>query len=197
MRRNQSGFSLVELVVVIMIITSLTALGITSYSAVQRGARNTERKTDLKDLQVALEAFRAENGLYPDTCTGSVTSCLIGSTRWYGGVGCNSSWNPRVAWIPGLTPNFIETLPLDPRQLQANLQRTAGNCDDYPKNNCYIYRSTGTDYKILAHCTPEGTLSVNDSFYDPCRATYVWQVSSSVTSRGVNGVACNVATNGW
>ena len=65
MKGNKRGFSLVELIVVIAIITSLTAMGITSYSAVQRNARNTERKTDLKDIQVALEAYRLENGAYP------------------------------------------------------------------------------------------------------------------------------------
>ena len=180
MRRNQSGFSLVELVVVIMIITSLTALGITSYSAVQRGARNTERKTDLKDLQVALEAYRAENGLYPDTCNIAGTSCASSNALWFSGLNCN--WNPRIPWIPGLAPNYIEALPLDPRQNHVNSQRTVSNCNTNSTLNCYIYRSNGYDYKLSANCTPEGTMSANDPFSDPSRTNRAWAVYTPVAS---------------
>jgi len=174
MSKNRSGFTLVELIVVIMVITTLLTLGITSYTTVQRNARNTERKTDLKDLQVALEGFRVENGLYPDTCNTAVTSCVFASSQWWSGLGCN--WLPRAAWIPGLTPNYIERLPLDPRQNQVNSQRPISGCNTDSTLNCYIYRSNGFDYKLSAICTPEGTLNANDPFIDPARSTIGWAV---------------------
>lgn len=176
MKINQLGFSLVELIVVIMIITSLTALGITSYGAVQRNARNTERKTDLKNLQVALEAFHAETGAYP--CTWSGPGCATGA-RWFAGVGCSASWSTGMNWIPGLVPNYINPLPLDPRQNTVNLPRIVNNCNTDATINCYIYQSNTVDYKLAALCTPEGTLNANDPFVDPSRTNRSWAVYSS------------------
>ncbi|OGK13010.1 hypothetical protein A3A93_04025 [Candidatus Roizmanbacteria bacterium RIFCSPLOWO2_01_FULL_38_12] len=188
MHKTEKGFSLVELIVVIAVMTSLIALGITSYGAVQRNARNTERKTDLKDLQVALEAFRAENNEYPQTFTGATTvwrnSCANPTNYVLGTMGATNNM--------GLVPNFIERLPLDPRNNKANPGSTNLNCSTAggaAARNCYYYASNGIDYKVLANCTPEGTLTVNDPFYDPRRddatnGRWAWQVSSSVTSRG-------------
>ena len=144
MSKNRSGFTLVELIVVIMVITTLLTLGITSYSSVQRNARNTKRKNDLKNLQVALEAYRAEIGSYPSTG---------GSANWRGGVGCHPSWSPNVNWIPGLVPNYIDSLPLDPRHAQANSSSSNPVCGlaANANQNCYIYTSNGVDYKLMAH----------------------------------------------
>ena len=170
MKGNKRGFSLVELIVVIAIITSLTAMGITSYSAVQRNARNTERKTDLKDIEVALEAYRLETGAYPNTW---------GS--WLGAPGC--AWGGTTNWIPGLAPNFIDKLPLDPRTAQANASSANWYCTYYASWNCYLYLSNGVQYKLLAHCSPEGTMISSDPFYDPVRPVNAWQISSDAIPR--------------
>lgn len=63
------GFTLIELLVVISIIGILAALAVVSFSTAQKQARDTERKSDLKQYQTALEAFasRTASGLYPST----------------------------------------------------------------------------------------------------------------------------------
>lgn len=63
-KRNQ-GFTIVELLIVIVVIGILALLVITTYSGIQSKARNSKRQTDLQSLQTHLEAFFSQNGYYP------------------------------------------------------------------------------------------------------------------------------------
>ena len=64
-KRLDRGFTIVELLIVIVIIGILAALVITTYSGIQQKARDTERKTDINTLQSHAEAYFAESGNYP------------------------------------------------------------------------------------------------------------------------------------
>jgi prepilin-type N-terminal cleavage/methylation domain-containing protein len=63
--RKQQGFTIVELLIVIVVIGILAAIVITTFNGVQQTARNTERETDIKALHGQLEAYFAQNGRYP------------------------------------------------------------------------------------------------------------------------------------
>ena len=63
-KRNQ-GFTIVELLIVIVVIGILALLVITTYSGIQAKARNSKRQSDVKSLQTQLEAFFSQNGYYP------------------------------------------------------------------------------------------------------------------------------------
>jgi general secretion pathway protein G len=63
----QKGFTIVELLIVIVVIGILAALVITTYNGIQQKGRNTERTTDLKAFQGQLEAYYASNGRYPSS----------------------------------------------------------------------------------------------------------------------------------
>ena len=62
---KQSGFTIVELLIVIIVIGILAALVITTYSGVEAKARDTKRQTDIGSLYSMLEAYYAQNGGYP------------------------------------------------------------------------------------------------------------------------------------
>ncbi len=65
-KSKQSGFTIVELLIVIVVIGILAALVITTFSGIQQKARDTKRQTDVKALHSQLEAFFAQNsGGYP------------------------------------------------------------------------------------------------------------------------------------
>lgn len=66
---TQKGFTIVELLIVIVVIGILAALVITTYNGIQQKGRNTERETDLKALQGQLEAYYALKGSYPAIAT--------------------------------------------------------------------------------------------------------------------------------
>ena len=65
LKRKQSGFTIVELLIVIVVIGILAALVVTTFSGIQRKARNTERETDVKAIHGQLEAYFASNNTYP------------------------------------------------------------------------------------------------------------------------------------
>ena len=63
--RNQQGFTIVELLIVIVVIGILAGLVITTFTGIQQKARNTERQTDVKAIHGQVEAYYAQNGRYP------------------------------------------------------------------------------------------------------------------------------------
>jgi general secretion pathway protein G len=62
---RKSGFTLVELTVVIAIIGILATLGLTNYQASMQRARDGKRKADLEQIRSALEMYRTDNQTYP------------------------------------------------------------------------------------------------------------------------------------
>jgi prepilin-type N-terminal cleavage/methylation domain-containing protein len=66
LNKNNKGFTIVELLIVIVVIGILALLVITTYSGIQAKARNSKRQTDLASLQTHLEGFYNDNGYYPN-----------------------------------------------------------------------------------------------------------------------------------
>jgi prepilin-type N-terminal cleavage/methylation domain-containing protein len=64
-RTNQKGFTIVELLIVIVVIGILAGLVITTFTGIQQKARNTERQTDIKAMHGQVEAYYAQFGKYP------------------------------------------------------------------------------------------------------------------------------------
>lgn len=63
--KKQEGFTIVELLIVIVVIGILAALVITTYTGIQAKARNSKRQTDVQAIQTQLEAYFAQSGHYP------------------------------------------------------------------------------------------------------------------------------------
>ncbi len=64
-KKKQSGFTIVELLIVIVVIGILAGLVITTFNGIQQKARDTERETDIKAIHAQVEAFWAQKGYYP------------------------------------------------------------------------------------------------------------------------------------
>jgi len=164
------GFTLIELLIVIAIIGLLASIVLVSFPKAMKGARDVVRKSDMKQLQKAIEVYRQSNSSYPVT----------GWSWW--GVSVNGgsrSTSGSNAYIPGLTPDYAGVLPIDP------LKDSSGWSG-------YIYLSPdGTCYKLLDHVNgPESFPSAGEPFYDPVRPGWAWMVCSP-------DPACLYACNGW
>ena len=65
MEKNR-GFTLIEVLVAATIIAVLTSIGIVSYQAANRRARDAKRKSDLEQVRAALEMYKSDHsGSYP------------------------------------------------------------------------------------------------------------------------------------
>lgn len=62
---NQKGFTIIELLVVIVIIGILVALTLPNLFSAQARGRDTDRKNELKNVQTKLETYFNDNGSYP------------------------------------------------------------------------------------------------------------------------------------
>jgi len=65
LKKSNKGFTIVELLIVIVVIGILALLVITTYSGIQAKARNSKRSSDIKSIQTNLEAFYTSSGYYP------------------------------------------------------------------------------------------------------------------------------------
>lgn len=71
--KNNKGFTIVELLIVIVVIGILAALVLNSFRGVQERARDTERRTDINAQASQLEVYYTDNGGYP-VFTGEVNT---------------------------------------------------------------------------------------------------------------------------
>ena len=59
------GFTLIELMVVVAILTILAGLLLTSLQAAQAKARRIHCTSNLRQMSIALQVYVQENGVYP------------------------------------------------------------------------------------------------------------------------------------
>lgn len=64
--RNQKGFTLIELMIVIAIIGILAAIAIPQFSSYRAKSFNTASVSDVRNLRTDLEAYYAEWEQYPN-----------------------------------------------------------------------------------------------------------------------------------
>lgn len=63
--RIQRGFTLIELLIVVAIIGILSTLIMVNFIGIRQRARDAQRKSNLRQIQSALELYRSDIGSYP------------------------------------------------------------------------------------------------------------------------------------
>jgi general secretion pathway protein G len=96
------GFTLIELLVVISIISLLSALLLSNFVGVRQRGRDGQRKSDLRQIQSALELYRADNGTYLATlpeCGQSITN-QAGTATYMKKVPCDPLSGQAYSYVP-------------------------------------------------------------------------------------------------
>lgn len=65
--KNQKGFTLIELMVVVIILGLLATVVLTNVIGREEEARINTAKTQIRSLEGALDGFKLDNGFYPST----------------------------------------------------------------------------------------------------------------------------------
>lgn len=88
---KKNGFTLIELLIVIIIIGILSSLLLANFLGVRQRGRDSQRKSDLKQTQTALELYRADVRSYPTTASFPTcgNSLISGSSTYMQKIPCD------------------------------------------------------------------------------------------------------------
>jgi len=73
--QQRSGFTMIELLIVIVIMGILSAIGLGTFTSSQMKARDSKRKSDLRTIGDALEVYYNDYGNYPVGDSGDIIGC--------------------------------------------------------------------------------------------------------------------------
>lgn len=82
--RKQGGFTIVELLIVIVVIAILAAITIVAYNGIQNRANDTAVQNDLQNIAKKFELYKVDNSVYPAGPTQLATLGLKVSKSAYG-----------------------------------------------------------------------------------------------------------------
>lgn len=103
------GFTIVELLIVIVIVAILATITVVAYRGIQARARDSQRLQDAKTLEKALRIYLINNGDLP------VHTGVGGSSDWE-----RSSSEPEGQFLEALaTSGAISKVPIDPTNTSA------------------------------------------------------------------------------
>jgi prepilin-type N-terminal cleavage/methylation domain-containing protein len=139
--RPSSGFTLVEMLVVVTIAGVLATVAYVSYRDARLQARDRSRMAQLEQLHAAIELYKDTHGEYP--LPGCSANFFDVSTvgRWVGPgpLASGTTWGVQCEeYILGLVPEFMDKLPEN---------HTEGENVGIK----YAVNSTRTSYKLLYH----------------------------------------------
>lgn len=164
--QKQKGFTIVELLIVIVVIAILAAISIVAYNGIQERARDSQRVQDVKTIAKALEIYYLDNNTFPSSACTLGTGCKINSS-W--STTSDGSWSHLESQ---LVPKYLSSLPKDPLASTStnssihsgfnyDYVRLVGGtiwCDNSVSRPLYLlsYRlesSAAQERKIIGNCT--------------------------------------------
>lgn len=98
---RENGFTITELIIVVVVIAILALVSIVAYTNIQGRARDSKRLSDLKSITTALELYYADYGGYP----------ICGGTGTYSG---SLSSGLATSCLNELVPTYMGAIPTDP-----------------------------------------------------------------------------------
>lgn len=102
---RQTGFTIVELLIVIVVIAILATISIVAYNGIQGRARDSGRLSDMKTITKALEIYKINNGSYPSPVS------TLNASGWEVSTTGTTATNFLSALV---SSNGVSKIPVDP-----------------------------------------------------------------------------------
>lgn len=131
---KKTGFTLIELLVTVSIIAIVTAIGLAAYFEIQKGARDSRRKQDLRSIQAALEIYYQKNNSYPCSDPNELGSA---AATWQKSSDTENPWihdnslctTPKDPIV--FDTAYISSLPKDPKNTAGLPWEGSGGSHEY------------------------------------------------------------------
>ena len=130
---KQSGFTIVELLIVIVVIAILAAITIVAYNGIQQRAKTSSAASAADNLDKKAEAYNAINSQYPNTadvltCQGTSGAC---GTQNSVATTTSSDWYSTPSSTATQSTVLPTTAPANPNMLWYFPSGTVGGCIYY------------------------------------------------------------------
>ena len=132
--KKQTGFTIVELLIVIVIIGILAAITIVAYNGIQGRSRDAQRVQDMQTIVKALDLYKTTNGSYP-AAVGTANA-----SGWEVSHNGTSATNFLSALVTNKT---ISQVPLDPANMGTVVSTTSLAPSWTSDNKTYFYHRYG------------------------------------------------------
>jgi general secretion pathway protein G len=145
------GFTLIELLVVISIIGILTTLVMVNLNAARERARDTQRKSDLSNIQTALRLYYNDVGSFPASSSdGKIKGCGTPAGS------ANCTWG--AEWTVGGT-TYMKLLPQDPLGAEGGYKYTgAVDTESYTLEACLENKSDQKGIPVATSVCSSGVI---------------------------------------
>lgn len=152
---KQAGFTIVELLIVIVVIGILAAITIVAFNGIQTRARDSERKSELRSVEKSLELYYADNGSYPDTVGIGAPSGCISMQHW-------NCWGAGTSTGRLVAEKYMSAAPQDPSI------KDSGACtfpNTYQSRMYgYFVNATRQGYRLVTYM--EGLSTSDPNYFD-------------------------------
>jgi len=136
---KRGGFTLLEVLTVILIFGVLVSLSGFVYSSALARSRDNQRKSDLQTIKNSLEQFYLDNKAYPGfDIAGDVPIFLA---KWQLEKGLPTNGCSQVANKKFLTPSYINSVPEDPQKKLDPTQNCNALSSQISEKRQYLYFS--------------------------------------------------------
>jgi prepilin-type N-terminal cleavage/methylation domain-containing protein len=179
MKITKSGFTLVELLVVLVAIGILASLVIVSFNNIQAKSRDAERISDLQNIADAISSYRAKYG--NDISTGSGCGDLGNGSGWFN---YTSATYPKAILTCLTEKAYLTTAFIDPFGCTTTTEAVSATC----KRQGYAYMKYTTGSGDTSVTCVYARLEASGSTSDLTSANPCTSASSSTvaTTYGMN-----------
>ncbi len=132
--KEKNGFTLIEMLVVVSLIGVLTTLVAANLNSARERARDTQRKSDLRNLETALRLYYQDYQAFPGNGSG-------GEIYGCGSLGtsvCSPAWGG--TWSAG-TNTYMSKMPKDPLPDQSYKYTASVDKESYTLDSCLENKS--------------------------------------------------------